>query len=97
RSSGPRTSCASCSLEGPPATLAAKRGLMDRKTTIVIAGVAAGIVAAGAIAWAVKSFSGASPTEQTMASRRAQPLVGQVLADNPEIEAKVRAAVEEDV
>jgi hypothetical protein len=70
---------------------------MDRKTTIVIAGVAAGIVAAGAIAWAVKSFSGDSTTEQTMASLRAQPLVGQVLADNPEIEAKVRAAVEEDV
>jgi hypothetical protein len=70
---------------------------MNRNTTLVIAGVTAGIVAAGAIAWAVKSFTGDSATDRTMAALRAQPLVGQVLADNPPIEAQVRTAVEEDV
>jgi hypothetical protein len=69
---------------------------MNRNTTIVIAVLAAGIVAAVLAAWAVKSFTGGSATEQAMAQLRAQPLVGVVLADNPAIEARVRAAVEED-
>jgi hypothetical protein len=69
---------------------------MKRNTTIVIAVLAACIVAAAVVAWAVKSFTGGSGTEKAMAELRAQPLVGVVLADNPAIEARVRAAVEED-
>lgn len=69
---------------------------MKRNTTIVIAVLAAGIVAAAVAAWAVKSFTGSSTTEQAMAQLRAQPLVGVVLADNPAIEARLRAAVEAD-
>jgi hypothetical protein len=69
---------------------------MNRNTTIVIAVLAAGIAAAAIAAWAVKSFTGNSATEQTMAQLRAQPLVGVVLADNPAIEARLRADVEED-
>ncbi len=89
---------------------------MNRNTTIVIAVIAGGVLAAVVAAWAVKSFTGGSartdsfvipkqltgvvPTgqqaDQAMAQLRAQPLVGAVLADNPAIEARVRAAVEED-
>ncbi len=71
-------------------------GHMNRNTIIVIAVLAGGIAAAVGAAWAVKSFTGGSATEQAMAQLRAQPLVGSVLADNPAIEARVRAAVEED-
>lgn len=69
---------------------------MNRNTTIIIAVLAAGIVAAVAAAWAVKSFTGGSATDQAMAQVRAQPLMGQVLTDNPAVEAKLRRAVEED-
>jgi hypothetical protein len=69
---------------------------MKRNTTIVIAVLAAGIVAAAVAAWAVKSFTGTSATDQAMAQLHAQPLVGVVLADNPAIEARLRTAVEED-
>lgn len=69
---------------------------MKRNTTIAIAVLAAGIVAAAIAAWAVKSFTGNSITDQAMAQLRAQPLVGVVLADNPAVEARLRAAVEED-
>ncbi len=69
---------------------------MTRNTTIVIAVLAAGIAAAVVAAWAVKSFTGGSAADKAMAGLRAQPLVGLVLADNPAIEAKVRAAVEQD-
>ena len=69
---------------------------MKRSTTIAIAVLAAGIVAAAIAAWAVRSFTGNSATDQTMAQLRAQPLVGVVLADNPAIEARLRADVEED-
>ena len=69
---------------------------MKRSTTIVIAVLVAGLVAAAIAAWAVKSFTGNSATEQTMAQLRAQPLVGVVLADHPEIETQLRADVEED-
>jgi hypothetical protein len=69
---------------------------MNRNTTIVIAVLVVGIVAAAIAAWAVKSFTGSSATDQAMAQLRAQPLVGVVLADNPAIEAKLRAAVEAD-
>jgi hypothetical protein len=69
---------------------------MKRNTTIVIAVLAAGIIAAAIAAWAVKSFTGDSATDKTMAQLRAQPLVGVVLADNPAIEARLRADVEED-
>jgi hypothetical protein len=69
---------------------------MNRNTTTVIAVLAVGIVAAVLAAWAVRSFIGGSAVDQAMAQLRAQPLVGVVLADNPAIEARVRAAVEED-
>jgi hypothetical protein len=69
---------------------------MNRNTTIVTAVLAAGIAAAVVAAWAVKSFTGGSATDETMAALRAQPLVGLVLADNPAIEAHVRTAVEQD-
>lgn len=69
---------------------------MKRSTTIVIAVLAAGIVVAAVAAWAVKSLTGDSATDQAMAQLRAQPLVGVVLADNPAIEAQLRAAVEAD-
>lgn len=69
---------------------------MNRNTTIVIAVLTGGIIAAVAAAWAVKSFTGETATDRAMAQLRAQPLVGVVLADNPAIEARVRAAVEQD-
>jgi hypothetical protein len=69
---------------------------MNRNTTIVIAALAAGFVAAAAVTWAVKSSTSASATDKAMAELRAQPLVGLVLADNPTIEARMRADVEED-
>ena len=69
---------------------------MKRNWTIVLGVVVAGVVAAALAAWSVREFSGGSATDKAMAELRAQPLVGLVLADNPAIEAQVRAAVEED-
>ena len=69
---------------------------MNRNTTIVIAVLAGGILAAVVAAWAVKSFTGSADTEQAMGTYRAQPLVGQVLADNPAIAAELRGAIEKD-
>lgn len=68
---------------------------MKRNSTIVLV-LVAGVVAVALAVWAVRSFTGSADTEQAMAAYRAQPLVGQVLADNPAIAAKLRGAIEED-
>jgi hypothetical protein len=68
---------------------------MKRNSTIVLVLVAC-VVAVALAVWAVKSFTGSADTEQAMATYRAQPLVGQVLADNPAIAAELRGAIEED-
>lgn len=68
---------------------------MKRNSTIVLV-LVAGIVVVALAIWAVKSFMGNSGTEQAMAAYRAQPLVGQVLADDPSIAAELRGAIEED-
>jgi hypothetical protein len=68
---------------------------MMRNSTIVLV-LVAGVVAVALAVWAVKSFTGDSRTEQAMAAYRTQPLVGQVLTDNPSIAAELRSAIEED-
>jgi hypothetical protein len=68
---------------------------MKRNSTIVLVLVAGVVVVALAI-WATRFFTGSSSTDQAMATYRAQPLVGQVLADNPAIAAELRSAIEQD-
>ena len=68
---------------------------MKRNSTIVLV-LVAGVVAVALAIWAVKFFTGNAGAEQAMATYRAQPLVGLVLADNPAIAAELRRAIEED-
>ena len=68
---------------------------MKRNSTIVLV-LLAGVVAVALAIWAVKFFTGNAGAEQAMATYRAQPLVGLVLADNPAIAAELRRAIEED-
>ena len=68
---------------------------MKRNSTIVLS-LVAGVVAVALAIWAVKFFTGNAGAEQAMATYRAQPLVGLVLADNPAIAAELRRAIEED-
>jgi len=68
---------------------------MTRNSTIVLV-LVAGVVAVALAIWAVKFFTGNAGAEQAMATYRAQPLVGLVLADNPAIAAELRGAIEED-
>jgi hypothetical protein len=70
---------------------------MNRNWTIVLAVLVGGAVAAALAAWAVRELGGDSATDQAMAALRAQPLMGLVMADNPAIEARLRATVEEDL
>jgi hypothetical protein len=68
---------------------------MKRNSTIALV-LVAGVIAVALVVWAVRFFTGDAGTEQAIATYRAQPLVGQVLADNPAIAAELRSAIEED-
>jgi hypothetical protein len=68
---------------------------MKRNSKIVLV-LVAGVVVVALGVWAVRFFTGNAETEQAMAVYRAQPLVGQVLADNPAIAAELRGAIEKD-
>jgi hypothetical protein len=68
---------------------------MKRNSTIALV-LVAGVVVVALAAWATKFFTGNASTEQAMATYRAQPLVGLVLADNPAIAAELRGAIEKD-
>ena len=69
---------------------------MQRRLTVLI-GVVVGVGVAVVAGWAVREFMGGSQIDQAMAGFRKQPLMNQVLADHPDVEARVRSALEEDL
>jgi hypothetical protein len=67
-----------------------------KRNSIIALVLVAGAVAVALAVWAVKYFTADADTERAMATYRAQPLVGLVLADNPAVEAELRGAIEQD-
>ena len=63
----------------------------------LVAGVVVGVVALLFAAGAWYYFKASSPTETALAELRSRPLIGAMMADNPEAEARLRAAIEEEL
>ncbi len=59
--------------------------------------VAAGVVIAGGMVWGTQQLlKRADPVERALAQTKALPLVGLVMADHPDVEAKLRETIRED-
>jgi hypothetical protein len=63
----------------------------------LVAGIVVGIVVLLFVAGGWYYFRSNSPTETALAELRAMPMVGAMMADNPEAEARLKAAIQEEL